>query len=80
LRTLDDVVNELRRLQRQLRRRYPIREMGVFGSWVRGTRRMDSDLDVLVELGDAVGLMNSSDSNSSATPSASTLISSRKMR
>jgi uncharacterized protein len=57
LRTLDEVMAELRRLQPQLRQRYPIREMGVFGSWVRGTQKQDSDLDVLVELGDAVGLM-----------------------
>ena len=48
---------ELRRLQPQLRRRYPIRQMGVFGSWVRGTQKQDSDLDVLVELGDPVGVM-----------------------
>jgi uncharacterized protein len=57
VRTLDDIINELRRLQPQLQRRYPIRQMGVFGSYVHGNQREDSDLDVLVELGDGIGLI-----------------------
>lgn len=32
--------------------------MGVFGSYVRGEQRDDSDLDVLVELGDGVTLID----------------------
>ena len=44
-------------MQPELRRRYPIRRMGVFGSYARGTQRSDSDLDILVELGDGIGLM-----------------------
>ncbi|MDE2266815.1 MAG: nucleotidyltransferase family protein [Alphaproteobacteria bacterium] len=50
-------MTELRRLQPELRRRYPIRQMGVFGSYVHGRQRADSDLDILVELGDGIGLM-----------------------
>lgn len=57
MRKLNDVLADLRRLQPDLRRRYPIRQMGVFGSYVRGNQRADSDLDVLVELGDGIGLM-----------------------
>jgi predicted nucleotidyltransferase len=57
VRKLDDVMAELRRLQPELRRRYPIRQMGVFGSYVHGKQRADSDLDILVELGDGIGLM-----------------------
>ncbi len=57
VRKLDDVMAELRRLQPELRRRYPIRRMGVFGSYVHGKQRADSDLDILVELGDGIGLM-----------------------
>ena len=57
MRKLDDIINELRRLQPQLKRRYPIRQMGVFGSYVHGNQREDSDLDVLVELGAGIGLI-----------------------
>jgi len=56
MRTLDDIIGQLRRMQPALRRRYPIREMGVFGSYVHGQQTEASDLDVLVELGEGIGL------------------------
>ncbi|CAA7622184.1 nucleotidyltransferase family protein [Magnetospirillum sp. SS-4] len=58
MRTLDDIMIQLRALQPDLKRRYPIRGMGVFGSYVRGEQRDDSDIDVLVELGDGIGLLD----------------------
>lgn len=58
MRTLDDIMSQLRALQPDLKRRYPIREMGVFGSYVRGEQRDDSDLDVLVDLGDGITLID----------------------
>ncbi|MCK4733112.1 MAG: nucleotidyltransferase family protein [Methanophagales archaeon] len=33
----------------ELRRRYGIKELGIFGSYVRGEERKDSDLDLLAE-------------------------------
>lgn len=57
MRSLDDVLSRLRALQPDLRRRYPIRSMGVFGSYVRGEQRKDSDVDVLVELGEGMDLI-----------------------
>lgn len=56
MRRLDDILKQLRAMQADLYRRYPIRSIGVFGSYVRGEQRDDSDLDVLVEFGDAAGL------------------------
>jgi len=58
MKDLQTVIAELRRLQPELRTRYPIREMGVFGSWVRGEQTDDSDLDVLVDLDDGVTLID----------------------
>lgn len=58
MRQLDDILAQLRAMQPALRRRYPIRRMGVFGSYVRGEQREDSDLDVLVELGDGITLLD----------------------
>jgi predicted nucleotidyltransferase len=57
MRTLDDIIGELRRLQPELRRRYPIRQMGVFGSYVHGQQTEASDLDVLVDVGEGIGLL-----------------------
>jgi predicted nucleotidyltransferase len=55
---LATILAELRALQPELKKRYPIREMGVFGSYVRGDQREDSDLDVLVDLGDGMTLID----------------------
>ncbi|WP_096703905.1 nucleotidyltransferase family protein [Magnetospirillum sp. 15-1] len=57
MRTLDDIMTQLRALLPDLRCRYPIRSIGVFGSYVRGEQREGSDLDVLVELGDGMDLI-----------------------
>jgi predicted nucleotidyltransferase len=55
---LATILAELRALQPDLKKRYPIIEMGVFGSYVRGEQREDSDLDVLVDLGDGMTLID----------------------
>ena len=57
MRRLDDIIADLRRLRPSLSQRYPIRGIGVFGSYVRGEQKPGSDLDVLVELDGSVGLI-----------------------
>ena len=47
--SLDDILNTLRDHLPELRERYGVTSMGVFGSYVRGQERKRSDLDVLVE-------------------------------
>ncbi len=39
----------------ELFRRYPIRRLGVFGSFARGDAHPDSDIDILVEFSEPVG-------------------------
>jgi predicted nucleotidyltransferase len=56
MRTLEQVIGQLRKMEPELRRRYPIREIGVFGSYVRGEQTDASDLDILVALGEGIGL------------------------
>jgi len=56
MKQLNEILAQLRAMQPDLRRRYPIQGMGVFGSYARGEQRMDSDLDLLVELGDGMTL------------------------
>ncbi len=58
MRQLDDIVRELRRLRPGLSRRYPIRGIGVFGSYVHGDQTASSDLDVLVDMGRAIGMLD----------------------
>lgn len=47
MRTIDEIREVIRAHQDELRRRYKARVVGIFGSYVRGEQRADSDLDVL---------------------------------
>lgn len=58
MQNLSDIMGQLRVMRPDLERRYHIREIGVFGSYARGEQREDSDLDVLVELGDGTTLVD----------------------
>jgi len=44
-----EIVEQLEALKPELARRYKVRELGLFGSWVRGAQNAKSDIDVLVE-------------------------------
>ncbi len=46
---LDKIQQTLRYHLPELRKRYAIRSLGIFGSYVRGEQRKRSDLDILVE-------------------------------
>ncbi|HEX9868941.1 MAG TPA: nucleotidyltransferase family protein [Candidatus Tectomicrobia bacterium] len=47
--TFDEVLRTLRVHLPDLRERYGVRTLGVFGSYVRGEQKSRSDLDLLVE-------------------------------
>jgi uncharacterized protein len=57
-RTLDDILRQLRTIKPDLESRYPIREMAVFGSYARGEQTEDSDVDVLVDAGRGMTLLD----------------------
>jgi len=46
---LEDIVRILRDRREELHRNHGVRELGVFGSYVRGEQRPDSDVDILVD-------------------------------
>ena len=52
----DQILDALRKVHAELRSRYPIRRLALFGSWARGDARQDSDVDVLVDVDPSVGL------------------------
>jgi uncharacterized protein len=49
LQALDGIVQTLKATLPELRDRYGVISLGVFGSYVRGEQTPDSDLDLLVE-------------------------------
>lgn len=63
---LDRIINILKEHKEELKEKYRVREIGVFGSYVRGEQKNESDIDILIEfepdarisLLDFVGLEN----------------------
>ncbi|MGY4707501.1 nucleotidyltransferase family protein [Candidatus Bipolaricaulota sp. J31] len=51
--TLEEILRTLRRHLPELRERYRVKSMWIFGSYVRGDQKPDSDLDILVEFEEA---------------------------
>jgi hypothetical protein len=52
----DAVLSTLLELKGELQQKYAVQEIGVFGSVARGDAGEDSDVDVLVELSQPMGL------------------------
>jgi len=46
---LERIINILKEHKEELRGKYGVKEMGVFGSYVRGEYKEKNDLDILVE-------------------------------
>lgn len=53
--TLDEIRARLTAAKEDLYQRYPIRTLGIFGSFARNEARPDSDIDILVEFSSPVG-------------------------
>jgi predicted nucleotidyltransferase len=55
-----DMLNKIKEILKQnkkeLKDKYKIKEIGVFGSYVRGEEKKRSDIDILVEFKEPVGL------------------------
>lgn len=57
MKDISEVKERLLRHKNELRSRYGVSELGIFGSLVRGEGGESSDLDVLVEFEEAPGLL-----------------------
>jgi uncharacterized protein len=55
--TLHEARAALRRMLPSLRREYRIGSLGIFGSYIRGEQRADSDLDLLVTFEETPSLL-----------------------
>ena len=47
--TLDKIKEILKRHEKELKEQYGVKEIGIFGSYLRGDAKEESDLDILVE-------------------------------
>jgi len=53
---IDQIIMKLRENKPVLEEKYKVKTLGVFGSYVRGEQKKSSDLDILVEFQQPVGL------------------------
>jgi len=53
-----DILTRIKELKPQMRAQYKAKEIGLFGSFVRGESRKDSDIDVLVEFEEGADLFD----------------------
>ena len=56
MRTLQDIQYSLGRHKQRLFHEYPIKAMAIFGSYARSAQRANSDVDILVEFSDKIGI------------------------
>lgn len=49
VKNLEEIKEILSAYKEELRERFGVKEIGIFGSYVRGEQRVDSDIDILVE-------------------------------
>ena len=58
MKVLKLIKNILSQHKEELRQKYSVKEIGVFGSCVRGEQRKRSDVDILVEFEEPIGLFD----------------------
>jgi len=51
MKTLNEIKHSLSRIKDVLKKKYKVKEIGVFGSYVRNESKRNSDIDILVEVG-----------------------------
>ena len=56
MKTIKEITSTLETLKPTLKERFKVKTIGVFGSYVRGEQKKQSDIDVLVEFEEPVGL------------------------
>ncbi|EHR79124.1 hypothetical protein OCC_01304 [Thermococcus litoralis DSM 5473] len=55
MKTLEEIEKILREHKEELRRKFKVKEIGIFGSYVRGEQSEVSDVDILVDFYEPLG-------------------------
>ena len=56
MKTFDEIKKILEKSKPELQKKYKVKELGVFGSYVTGKQKKTSDIDVLISFSEPVGL------------------------
>jgi hypothetical protein len=55
MKTKKEIKETLKRFKPILKEKFKVKEIGIFGSWVRGEESEESDVDILVEFYEPIG-------------------------
>lgn len=58
MKELDKIKDILNKHRDELKEKYKIAEIGIFGSYIRGEQKKESDIDILVEFSEPVSLLD----------------------
>jgi hypothetical protein len=58
MKSLDEIKHVLSNHKGELRRKHRVKRIGIFGSYVHGTQKRGSDIDVVAEFEEPVSLMD----------------------
>ena len=47
--SLDEIKSVLKKYEKELKKKYGVKEIGIFGSYLRGENKKSSDIDILIE-------------------------------
>jgi len=56
MKTLEEIKKELVKHKEEIRKKYGVRILGIFGSVARGEQKETSDVDILIEIERPIGL------------------------
>ncbi|MEK6672101.1 MAG: nucleotidyltransferase family protein [Nitrospirota bacterium] len=56
--TLNEIKKIINERRQELKEKYKITEIGIFGSYVRGEQKKKSDVDILVVFGEPISLLD----------------------
>ncbi|MFA5296464.1 MAG: nucleotidyltransferase family protein [Methanoregulaceae archaeon] len=57
MRDTSEILKQLRSIRQELRKRYHVKRIGIFGSYSREEQNDQSDLDLIVEFHQPIGMM-----------------------
>lgn len=57
MKKIDQIKRTLESQKKYLKEKYKIKEIGIFGSYIRGEQKKNSDLDILVEFEEVPGFL-----------------------
>ena len=57
MRTFEEIKEIVRKNKKELKEKYGLKEIGVFGSYLRGNQDENSDIDMLVEIERPMGFV-----------------------